>query len=328
MSIKVASNRFIVSSFWKYAGFYQQIRSGVLSLRQLGDELVCATEIAQAYRQKSKVEEQGSVLSNFPIREYRLIGQYYLGWCAYRKGEGTPTVFENVVELSKTYRAKALWSLAAIEASKGNYEAELTHLKESLKYANDLATKIELAKGMSVVKAKEGFHAQALKDLESIVPLIRYAKPHIYYDCLNSFAVELAEVGRLEEARNISNIVLASPYAFAYPEWRETSDEIDLKAYRSSRSFVAITQGVTQDNIVRLPERASSSIIQDEPGRVLYPDWETMGKKAKNDTPEIPKDMNVADMIIMVMNLMSKEGNATEDKMRKLLDYAIKLFSK
>jgi hypothetical protein len=51
---------------------------------------------------------------------------------------------------------------------------------------------------------------------------MRSSQPHVYYDYMNSFAVELCEVGRLEEAKNVSLIVLASPFAPAYPEWRET----------------------------------------------------------------------------------------------------------
>jgi len=53
--------------------------------------------------------------------------------------------------------------------------------------------------------------------------------PPIYYNPLNGFAVELLEVGRIAEARNVCNIVLASPVAAAYPACRETSMDIDLR---------------------------------------------------------------------------------------------------
>lgn len=39
-----------------------------------------------------------------------------------------------------------------------------------------------------------------------------------------------------EEARNISHVVLASPFAFAYPEWQETANEFKV----ANRSFVAL----------------------------------------------------------------------------------------
>ena len=89
---------------------------------------------------------------------------------------------------------------------------------------------------------------------------MRSSQPHVYYDYMNSLAVELCEVGKLEDAKNVSQIVLASPFAPAYPEWRETSDEIALRGWRPSRSTVAVTQipAVTQEtteikNLVTLP---------------------------------------------------------------------------
>ena len=80
-------------------------------------------EAAHSYREIETVNELGQILSLHPIKEYRLIGEYYLGWCAYRNGEDVQSVFEKVLETSQTYKTKALWSLAAIESSKGNYEA-------------------------------------------------------------------------------------------------------------------------------------------------------------------------------------------------------------
>jgi hypothetical protein len=101
----------------------------------------------------------------------------------------------------------------------------------------------------AVINSKEGNHGDAVGLLENIFPLARQMRswqPHVYHDYLNSLAVELCEVGRLEEARNISQIVLASPLAPAYPEWRETRDEIELRGWRASRSVVAVTQSISE----------------------------------------------------------------------------------
>jgi hypothetical protein len=56
-----------------------------------------------------------------------------------------------------------------------------------------------------------------MRDLENLEPLIRYAEPRLYYDFLNSYAIELAEAGRKQEARNISRIVIAPPSALLIP---------------------------------------------------------------------------------------------------------------
>ena len=46
------------------------------------------------------------------------------------------------------------------------------------------------------------------------------------FDYLNSLAVELGEVGRKYEARNVIKHVLESPFTIAYPEWLETADDL------------------------------------------------------------------------------------------------------
>jgi tetratricopeptide (TPR) repeat protein len=327
MSINVAKSRFIVPSL---VAKYRLILDGISNIVELGKHLTSAAETAQLMRQTDTVREYGLILSNLPVKEYQLIGQYYLGWYAWCNGDDvTTSLFENIFDRSETYKAKSLITLGALTGARGNLEEEMRYHKEALKYSN-LATSITIHRAIAIVKSKEGFHKSAIRTLESLLPALRFTQSQVYYNTLNSLAVELAEVGRIEEARNISNIVLASPYVFAYPEWRETRDDIERKGYRSSRSFTALLERLVPQNIVRLPERESTPTSQDKPGKVLYPDWENMVKKDKNGdkNPELPKDMNVADMMIMIMNLMSKEGNATEEKMRKLLDYAIKLFSK
>lgn len=60
--------------------------------------------------------------------------------------------------------------------------------------------------------------ARAKKELEQLYPLARFAPPNIYFDYINSLAVQFGEVGRLEEARNVSASVVAFPFAPHYPE--------------------------------------------------------------------------------------------------------------
>jgi tetratricopeptide (TPR) repeat protein len=233
MRVKTPNNFLIGSSLNLQAGFYHWLVSNVTDLHELGNRLVKAAEVAHAFRQVDRLEEIGLILSNLPIEEHRLIGQCYLGVCAYRKGGGHKGVLNEVVEKSQTYKAKALMTLAAVEASQNNFDSELAHFTKALKFADNLATFIEVSKGIAVVKAKEGYHRQALKDLEGLIPMLRYAKPNVYFDCLNSLAVELGEAGRIQEARNLSGIVVASPFAPRYPEWRETAQELSIKSYRS-----------------------------------------------------------------------------------------------
>lgn len=89
--------------------------------------------------------------------------------------------------------------------------------------------------------------------------------PPIYYIYLNSLAVEMIEVGRLEEARNLSNIVLATPYTNAYPEWRETGADLAVRGYRSPRSVLSFPQKISPQNLLHLPEREHTERVRRNP---------------------------------------------------------------
>lgn len=329
MSVKVANNRFIVSSL--RVGFYQQLFKNASSFGELGNRLVKTIEAAQDFRQAEKVEELASFLSNFPLKEYRLIGQYYRGLWLYRKGENSRDIFEKIAEDSSTYRAKALWSLAAIASDKGDYETELKYLTDSLKFASGLNAHIELVKGIAVVKAKEGYHDLALKDLESLVPLLRFAKPRTRSDCLNSLAVEYGEVGRIEEARNVCRIVLASPYSIAYPEWRETGNEVALRGYKS-RSVITFKQQKSDtpksENVFRLPEpKITDTPMKSEsgPAPVLsYMEWVEKMVKEPNGEEENLDEMDFNELIVKLLQLTTHE-EVSEKKVRKIVKLAIEV---
>jgi hypothetical protein len=208
MSVKVAKSRFMDFSLVKY----HQLFSGISNVVELGKRLIVLTETAQMMRQTDAVREYGLILSNLPVKEYQLIGQYYLGWLDSCNGISVPpSLFENVFDQSKTYKAKALITLGGLAAAKGNFEEELWYQTEALRFS-DLPTTIRTLGGIAVVKAKEGFHKQSLNDLESMLPYIRYAGSYTRCQHLNSYAVELGEVGRIEEALKVCQITLASPY--------------------------------------------------------------------------------------------------------------------
>ena len=65
--------------------------------------------------------------------------------------------------------------------------------------------------------------------------------PLAYYGYVNSLAVEMGELGRIEEAFNALRIALSSPFGQIYIEWQETRDDILLKARGASRSQVAFS---------------------------------------------------------------------------------------
>jgi tetratricopeptide (TPR) repeat protein len=340
MSVKVASSRLTESSITRFSELYQHVLRNVLSFQKLGDRLIREADAARSFRHIDKIEEMGRLLSNIPIREYQLIGQYYVGWAGCLKGETPQKLLEEVVEQSETYKAKAFISLAGIEAQRGDPNSELRCFTQALKYANNASTRIEALRGIVVIKAKEGFNKQALQDLEQMLPLARYGDVRTYYDYLNSLAVELGESGRVEEAQNVCRITLASPYAFAYPEWRETEQDLALRGYKS-RSLVPIIQSFP-GNVAYMPERELHEPSDRQPtpipseGSKSTPvvnieEWKKKMVKEPNGPEDdlIPKDLDKLtdkDMIIRIFQLSSQQ-DLTSEQLRDILEYVIKVSS-
>jgi hypothetical protein len=303
MSTNVTSSRFIVSSVTE---FYQQLTRRISSVQELGNFLIREAERAQAFRQTDKLKGLGNILANLPLTEHSAIGQYYLVWCEYRSGQNVQGKLERIVEQTQTYKSKALFSLAAMVTNNGDVEGGARYYLEALELADNPSTFVGAVKGMAILKSMEGFKVSALRDLENISSIVKYANPKTYYDYLNSLAVETSEAGRNDEAQNISNIVLASPFINAYPEYRETGAEIARRGYKS-RSSIRVKE--IPRNIAYLPEPnpVSDTPTQSEAARVLsIEDWKKkMGKEPNGD--DLPPDANEKDLYLKIMELIAQK---------------------
>lgn len=144
------------------------------------------------------------------------------------------------------YQAQALQVIGIIHHARGEIDASLPFYLAAGKAAIDcdLLTFVESQKMTAVVRSIHGDHQQALDDLERLFPLVRAIGkqyPALYYDYLNSLAVEFGEVGRLNEAKAACSIALASPFAAAYPEIAQTRDELEAKRTAATPSIVAVS---------------------------------------------------------------------------------------
>src|SRR5207302_5183093 len=171
-----------------------------------------------AFRRVGKVREYGQVLSRIPSKDYQAIGHYFLAVATHRKGKGdwheARRLFELAVDTAPdAYKVKATLALGSLSLRRNDFDSAFCYYQETIKAGKLSVAGLHAIKAISVLKAMEGSHTQAVKDLESILPVIKYAPPHIHLDILNSYAVELSEVGRKDEARNIMRLVLASPFA-------------------------------------------------------------------------------------------------------------------
>ncbi|MEK6408887.1 MAG: helix-turn-helix domain-containing protein [Acidobacteriota bacterium] len=245
VSTTTKSSLFMFSPLPKYAGFYQELLAGTVNNVQLANRLIQLGERAHSFRQFDMVREVGLILSNIPVKHYQAIGCYFLAVAANSMGNGDQDEARRLFQLAvdtapDSYKAKAILSLGALAVHRNDFDSASYYFQETIRTEKLGTASLQAIRGVSLVKSIEGFHKSAIADLEGILPLVRVAPLKLRLDCLNSYAVELSEVGRLQEAESISSLVIASPLARYYPEWQETLS--DVRSKRKRRSTVTISR--------------------------------------------------------------------------------------
>ena len=219
--------------------------SGTVNYTQLANRLIELAEQALSFRQFVLVREAGLILYNIPVKHYQAIGCYFLAIAANDLGNGDQDearrLFQLVVDRAPdSYKAKAILWLGTLAIRRNDFDSAASYFRETISAEKIGEAGLQAIRGMSILKSIEGFHKSAIADVESILPLVKLAPLKVRLDCLNSYAVELSEVGRLQEAESVSSLVIASPLARYYPEWQATLS--DVRSKRKRRSVVAISR--------------------------------------------------------------------------------------
>ena len=150
---------------------------------------------------------------------------------------------------------------------RGEYAPALRLCLEAMKLSqkwNDNVAYYDAQIELAIIQSSLSNHNDSLELLDRAFPLIRAIagrRPARYYDYFNSRAVELNEVGRVEEARINVEFALASPFAPGYPEWHDTRDEIGRRGCRSARSVVTIRRPVEFEKVLVFPIQCKPSSI-------------------------------------------------------------------
>ena len=337
-----------------YQGIAQNLIRGLNTKQALSSfaaRVISVADNAYAFRRLDMVGCAGQLLLSLPIsRQLESIGNYYKALSLNQGGrgdtDGARLLLEGVAHsASSEYRARAMLALGSNSVAVGDHQTamafyrELTRLKTRDNSFNPV-TLCVTGRMAAVVKVINGDHRGALSDLESMLPLARMAssvQPYAYYDYLNTLAVELGELGRLHQARRASEIAIDSPFARAYPEWRDTFEDIEAKSRRSSRSIVGFRQPNREtekdgqclsreetDNLLRLPApeprppsgRADHARVTQ--ARVLnFQQWKTMVKASSRTTPqgvtaEQRNRMTTGEKLIRLMDLISQDETDDE----------------
>ena len=308
---------------------YQVLPHGIESYHQVASRLVKRAEQAHACRQFDHVKDCGQILTNIPIKAFQAIGTYFLAVATHRKATGDQQtarwLLERAVEAAPdAYKVKATLSLGALAFRNRDFDEALYYYHQTIK-AGLSAASLHAVKAIGVIRAIDGDHRRAISDLESVLPVVRYAPPHVCMDILNSYAVELGEVGRTDEARNVLKIVLTSPLAFAYPEWRETAAELKP----ASRSSVVIeSPAAAPTNVLALPvEHARrQSVAEWRPAPVV--DFRKWKARMLNSKKVQGRKTRMSDRAVLMrlMEILTDETTTAEHK-RQIWEAAEKIIS-
>lgn len=225
--------------------------------------------------------EFGKALSLFDS-PFDLIGDYYQAVHLHKSGQKQMAIekLERVQqEVKGIYSDKAKLTLSGMREVDHDLDDAL-RLRFDLAKSEFLPIVIESAIGIAAVLGSQGEHDKAIEHLERVLPLIsKLGNVPLPFDVLNSYATELAEVGKIELASEVITPVIVSPYAASRPNWIETAKEIREK---SSRKTMMI---LNRSNMIDFPIRE----IQ-EPQEVEETEAET-------EQPPYPRAAYISDVL-------------------------------
>ena len=215
-------------------------------ITDLARALIRLAELAYGQRDLRMLADISAILCGLPGRETQSTGLYYQAIILRRAGkhEASKRLLGHIsASASPGMQARALQTLGTIYEAQSRWSEAIRVYAEALRVAQNVdGFAVFGAVGqLAVIKSIAGDHKAALSDIQSLWPIVRSVSlhhPHVFFQFHNELAVELAAVGRIEEARNASRIAMASPVAHAYPEWHETAAEIAEQ--QTSKAFIAV----------------------------------------------------------------------------------------
>lgn len=202
-------------------------------------QLIQAAERCYCLKNTKGQYELGAILKTLP-EPLNLIGDYYQSLHLYKQGHKDTAlgILDAVREQAPAkYQDKSLLTIGGIHEYEQDYD-EAMKVRLVASKSETLSVVLDAALGIAALLGLQGKHANAVEYLEGILPLASKLGPvPLYFDLRNSYAVELAEQGKIEEASKVIEPVVTSPYVPYYPNWPETHQEIKEKSKRSTVSF-------------------------------------------------------------------------------------------
>lgn len=180
-------------------------------------------------------------------------GLYYTG-LALKRANATDRarrVFERLSEAEgKLNQARAAVALGTIEVENGNLSSALHLFDYSIQASGEPTILYHANHNKAVIFGIDGDSERALTQLEAALNLSQYVARPFVLNTLQNIAVELNELGKVDEASRVIQTVTRSPFVSAYPEWTDTANEIAMKQaekrLRASRITVSERWGAVE----------------------------------------------------------------------------------
>jgi tetratricopeptide (TPR) repeat protein len=179
------------------------------------------------------------------ITRYESIAAYYQGIVlqSQQRHNSADELFRYALDAAPSeYQSRALVSLGASDVLQGKLTP--LHYAQALRRPNtSLPTRVISSLSVAQVYAFSGEHHRAIKQIEALYPIARRLaglNPRVYYDLLNSLAVEYSKVGSIEAAQRAILIVRQSLLFNSIAEYRETASDIEERSGRPASIAVSI----------------------------------------------------------------------------------------
>lgn len=199
--------------------------------------LLAQAEQLYLARDTVRLSQVANELSNITHPGARAARDFYRAMVLYRAGESEQAwpliVSASECAAAPRYQARAIQAISIEHLWNDDIKSAISTYREAIKAARAASDPVAFVRAgftLSEVQSKEGDHHAALEGLRAIRPAVEVlgkAEPFYLHFFANEVAFELLQAGRIEEARRFSLYALAAPYARAYPEWRETAQEIE-----------------------------------------------------------------------------------------------------
>src|SRR5262249_22603542 len=305
----------------------QTVSARAADARRLGYLLIDSAERAYDVNDIDTVEAVSRLLTGWGFSgRLNVLGSYYSSLALLQPGQPEQSR-ERIGQLFRSrppfFKSKALLAISAGYAAKGENDAFLAVSREA-SHASTIGDTYNLRSFVIAERntamsrsISENDHRGALIILERSLPVARFLsrwQPSVYYEHLNSLAVELAEVGRLEEAQRCIAIPLGSSVARFSKDWLDTEADIKARIKKASRSKVSI--GVASAEAAPQEETATAGANPDlqhslNCARVIdIRAWRSGGSISERLMSSHQGSMSTRDKLFRIVDLLSRDDTS------------------